>query len=170
MRALLDKHFAVASDSKPTPEQLAAALVAAPAPSLPAMKKPSFALAAATPAPSPAPAARAEGDIAEPAMPFKPSVTDPTPKKPAQSVRFTGAFHVQVGAFMSQGEAENRLGAVQQRAHDLLQGHLPFTASFMKDDKEWYRARFAGFSKEDAQATCAALKKLSLECAVMRAE
>jgi D-alanyl-D-alanine carboxypeptidase len=71
---------------------------------------------------------------------------------------------------MSQDEAENRLAMVQQRALDLLDGHLPFTASFTKDDKEWYRARFAGFSKSDAQAACAALKKMSLECAVMSAE
>ncbi len=71
---------------------------------------------------------------------------------------------------MSQSDAENRLGMVQQRAVDLLDGHLPFTASFMKDDKEWYRARFAGFSKDDAQATCAALKKRSLDCVVMSAE
>ncbi len=54
---------------------------------------------------------------------------------------------------MSEDEAENRLGMVQQRAIDLLDGHLPFTASFMKDDKEWYRARFAGFSKDDAQSS-----------------
>jgi D-alanyl-D-alanine carboxypeptidase len=71
---------------------------------------------------------------------------------------------------MSQAEAENRLGMVQQRAVDLLDGHLPFTASFMKDDKEWYRARFAGFSKDDARRTCAALKKRSLDCAVMTAD
>ena len=71
---------------------------------------------------------------------------------------------------MTQDEAENRLGMVQQRAMDLLDGHLPFTASFIKDDKEWYRARFAGFSKPDAQAACAALKKMSLDCAVMTAE
>jgi hypothetical protein len=59
---------------------------------------------------------------------------------------------------------------VQQRAVDLLDGHLPFTTSFMKGDQEWYRARFAGFSKDDAQSTCAALKKRSLDCAVMKAE
>jgi D-alanyl-D-alanine carboxypeptidase len=40
----------------------------------------------------------------------------------------------------------------------------------MKDDQEWYRARFAGFSKSDAQATCAALKKRSLDCVVMQSE
>ena len=76
------------------------------------------------------------------------SLSHPTPKpRQAKSVRYAGAFHVQVGAFMSQADAENRLGMVQQRAIDLLDGHLPFTASFMKDDQEWYRARFAGFSQ-----------------------
>ena len=94
-------------------------------------------------------------------------VRSPAPRRHAKRIRYAGAFHVQVGAFMSQSEAENRLGMVQQRAIDLLDGHLPFTASFMKDDKEWYRARFAGFSKDDAQRTCAALKKRSLDCVVM---
>jgi D-alanyl-D-alanine carboxypeptidase len=71
---------------------------------------------------------------------------------------------------MSESDAENRLGMVQQRAPDLLGGHLPFTTSFTKDNAEWYRARFAGFSEETARSTCAALKKRSLDCAVMRAE
>jgi len=59
---------------------------------------------------------------------------------------------------------------VQQRASNLLQGHMPFSTSFMKGDEEWYRARFAGFSREGAQAACDALKKMSLDCAVMKAE
>ena len=167
MRALLDKHFAAASDTKPSPEQLVASLVTPP--SLPAVRKPAFAPAPATPAPAP-PTSRAEGDIAEPARPIKASLSVSAPAPGTKSVRYAGAFHVQVGAFMSQADAENRLGMVQQRAVDLLDGHLPFTASFMKDDKEWYRARFAGFSKDDAQTTCAALKKRSLDCAVMRSD
>ncbi len=168
MRALLEKNFAAASTTKPTAAQLVASLVTPPA--LPAMKKPANTLAPATP--SPAPQASAEGDTAEPALPLKASLTsnEPFPKPSAKSVRYSGDYHVQVGAFMSQDEAENRLGMVQQRAMTLLDGHLPFTASFMKDDKEWYRARFAGFSKADAQAACTALKKLSLDCAVMSAE
>ena len=167
MRSLLDKHFAAASDIKPSPEQLVASLVTPPA--LPAVKKP--ALAPATPAPIPL-SSPAEGDIAEPTEPIKASLplSAPASNQTTNSDRYTGAFHVQVGAFMSQADAENRLGMVQQRAMALLDGHLPFTASFMKDDKEWYRARFAGFSKDDAQTTCAALKKRSLDCAVMRSE
>jgi D-alanyl-D-alanine carboxypeptidase len=166
MRALLDKHFAVASDAKPSKAQLMASLEGAPPPKLPALRKPAFALAPAKPAASSA-SASAEGDIAEPDLPLKANLSPPKGKT---SVRYAGAFHVQVGAFMSQADAENRLGMVQQRAVDLLDGHLPFTASFMKDDKEWYRARFAGFSKDNAQTTCAALKKLSLDCVVMTSD
>jgi D-alanyl-D-alanine carboxypeptidase len=167
MRALLDKNFAAASHIKPSPEQLVASLVTPPA--LPAMMKPAFAPAPETPAPA-APSSLAEGDIAEPAQPIKASLTESTPASTTKPVRYAGAYHVQVGAFMSEADAENRLGMVQQRAIDLLEGHLPFTASFMKDDKEWYRARFAGFSKDGAQTTCAALKKRSLDCVVMSSE
>ncbi len=166
MRALLDKNFAVASDTKPSPAQLTASLVGAPPPALPAVKKPDLASAAVTPAPSSAEGA--EGDIAEPGLPIKVSLS--SAKDAAKPARYAGDYHVQVGAFMSEADAENRLGMVQQRAVDLLDGHLPFTTSFTKGGQEWYRARFAGFSKDDAQNTCAALKKRSLDCAVMRAE
>jgi D-alanyl-D-alanine carboxypeptidase len=166
MRNLLDKNFTAASDTKPTPAQLMASLDGAPPPRLPAMRKPTVAPAAATPAPTPA--ASAEGDIGEPDLPLKANLSPSNGK--AKSVRYAGDYHVQVGAFMSLADAENRLGMVQQRAVDLLDGHLPFTASFMKDDKEWYRARFAGFSKDAAQRTCTALKKRSLDCVVMGAD
>jgi D-alanyl-D-alanine carboxypeptidase len=123
-------------------------------------KKPAFALAAATPGLVPT---VSEGDLGDPSDALAKQSRGKMP-------RFEGAYHVQVGAFMSQADAESRLGSVQQRASDLLDGHLPFTATFMKDNKEWFRARFAGFSKDDAQATCEALKKRSFECIIMRAE
>ncbi|HEU4475809.1 MAG TPA: SPOR domain-containing protein, partial [Methyloceanibacter sp.] len=133
-----------------------------PATTPPAQKKPATVLAAVTP--GFAPSASSEGDIGDPSDAFR------SKQARGKPLRFEGDFHVQVGAFMSQAEAENRLGAVHQRAVDLLDGHLPFTATFMKDDKEWFRARFAGFSKADAQTTCAALKKRSLDCVVMTSD
>jgi D-alanyl-D-alanine carboxypeptidase len=182
-RALLDKYFPKASESKPTEEQRVASFVGAPPPPLPAIKKPVLTLAAAAPTPPPEQVAPAEGDFTEPAPASTPKPALAALSSPAQKpadaalsgpapkqVRYDGDYHVQVGAYTSQTEAENRLGMVQQRAIDLLNGHLPFTASFMKGDQEWYRARFAGFTQDSAQATCKALKKLSLDCAVMLAE
>jgi D-alanyl-D-alanine carboxypeptidase len=199
MRALLDKNLPKASTGKPQSRSLVATLMAplAPAkkpayalaePTPPAPeKKPAYALAEASPAPSlptPAKAVKAaarplvkeaslpvESDAA-PADVIQASLTTPdaSTHRRGKRNRVDGAFQVQVGAYMSQTEAENRLGMVQQRAPDLLDGHLPFTASFMKEDREWFRARFAGFSEEEARETCMALKKRSLDCVVMRSE
>jgi D-alanyl-D-alanine carboxypeptidase len=182
-RALLDKHFAKASETKPTEQQRVASFVGAPPPPLPAIRKPDLTVASMAPAAPSQAASPAEGDIdpapvAAPAPVQRPnpilaaltSPAGPAAKPATESPRIDGAYNVQVGAFTSQAEAENRLGMVQQRAFDVLKGHLPFTASFMKGDQEWYRARFAGFSQDDAEAACAALKKLSLDCAIMLAE
>jgi D-alanyl-D-alanine carboxypeptidase len=223
MRALLDKHFAEASSTKPTAEQLVAALVppnaapqpaaqapapaAKPATAKPAMTKPAVAPAATTPeATTPVPTAAPTTMTAVAAPASKPKATTltmaslapepstlgtpddeaqgdtadasdtaadaPAPwngKKPEKQ-KYAGAFHVQVGAYTSESEAESRLGVVQQEAGDLLDGHLPFTTSFAKDGAEWYRARFAGFSRSDAQTVCDALKKKSVDCVVMKAE
>ena len=81
-----------------------------------------------------------------------------------------GPYHVQVGAFTSPAEAETRLGTVKGRAANLLDGHDPLTTTFKKNTEQWYRARFAGFSQDKAKSTCAQLKKMSLDCIVMRAE
>jgi D-alanyl-D-alanine carboxypeptidase len=198
MRALLDQHFAEASSTKPTPEQLVAALippdavtqtpaqapaetakpgVAKPEAATPAAatpepaksRKSTFVQASVTPEPSTVgtPNDEAQGDTGDASeSPAAAPLSGPKPGKQ----KYVGAFHVQVGAYTSESDAENRLGVVQQEAGDLLEGHLPFTTSFTKDGTDWYRARFAGFSKSDAQIACDALKKMLVDCVVMKAE
>ena len=94
---------------------------------------------------------------------------DPTPTGPTKSSNASGPYHVQVGAFTSQAEAESRLGEVQGRASAVVDGHQPVAVVFQKDDTQWYRARFAGFSQDGAKNACAQLKRMSFECVVMRA-
>jgi cell division protein FtsN len=81
----------------------------------------------------------------------------------------TGPFHLQVGAYTSQAEAESRLSEVQGRATALLNGHQPLAVTFQKDDTQWFRARFTGFSQDSAKSACAELKRMSFDCVVMRA-
>jgi D-alanyl-D-alanine carboxypeptidase len=174
MRALFDKHWSKASTGKSTSSSLIASLLGSSAPPPPS-RKPAYALAAATPTPvilAAAGAPPAGGDISGPGDTVQTSLSPnrPAPRGGLGQARYAGTFHVQVGAFTSQDDAQNRLGMVKQRASKLLNGHLPFTATFMRGDTEWYRARFAGFSKSDAQSTCAALKRMSLECIAMAAE
>ena len=167
MRALLDQQFPKAQIGTQNSRALVASLKSAPPPP---PKKPTFAMASMA---GPAAAARTttpiveEGDISEKPIPASLTSSRATA---AGGIKFRGAYHVQVGAFLSQADAENRLGMVQQRATRLLAGYQPFTASFEKGGQQWFRARFAGFSQADAQSACAQLKKLSLDCIAMRAE
>jgi len=166
MRTLFDKHWGKASTKKSTGGALIASLLGTSTPPPPS-RKPAYALAGS--APSRAPAAIAQGDVSRPGDTVRTSLS-PNRPTPRGGTPYTGTYHVQVGAFTSPGDAQNRLGMVRQRASKLLKGHLPFTVSFMKGSTEWYRARFAGFSKNDAQSTCAALKRMKLECIALSAE
>jgi cell division protein FtsN len=117
-------------------------------------------------------ASQEEGDTSSPgdSVPASMSPNRPAPRNATKPAGSMGRFQVQVGAYTSLSDAQNRLGMVRQRAPSVLDGHIPFVATFMKGNTEWYRARFAGFSKTDSQSTCAALKRMSLDCIAMAAE
>jgi cell division protein FtsN len=100
--------------------------------------------------------------------PQHPLTTASAPPRPAAAA---GAFHIQIGAFQSQTEAERQLASIRQRAGSLLSDRSAVTSAVKQGDKVFYRARYAGF---DAQTTaagaCAELKRLSIDCLVMKAE
>jgi D-alanyl-D-alanine carboxypeptidase len=179
MRSLLDASFPKATAGSPAP--LVASVEGPPPP--PAPKKQVYALADAgsgIDAPSFARQAEPESD-AEDASPdaaqvntgakvMKVAAIAPTSKAGSKTAKgAVGPFHVQVGAYTTPEEAESRLDTVSDRAGGLLAGHAPLSVTFMKDDTQWYRARFAGFSQDGARSTCEQLKRLSLDCVVMRA-
>jgi D-alanyl-D-alanine carboxypeptidase len=182
MRGLLDKNFPQALAGAPSASALVA-LEQSPTPA--AATKPAVIFASAAPGwiPSPAgqpvaaaarlperPATRAVADVVPvsvaTAAPAPPAATTPSVPIPATG---GGPFHVQVGAFTSEADAASRLGQVRDRAAKLFDGHPPLTVTFRKDETQWYRARFAGYSQGDAKNTCASLKRMQLECMVMRA-
>jgi hypothetical protein len=82
-----------------------------------------------------------------------------------------GPFQIQVGAFQSAADAERHLASVRQRAGSLLGNKAALTSTFRRGDKVFYRARYAGFEAQAAASgVCAELKRLSINCLVMRAE
>jgi D-alanyl-D-alanine carboxypeptidase len=82
-----------------------------------------------------------------------------------------GAFHVQIGAFKTQEEAERQLASVRQRAGSLLAERAALTTEVRLGERVFYRARYAGFDAQAAAAlVCDELKRLSIACLVMRAE
>jgi D-alanyl-D-alanine carboxypeptidase len=193
MRALLDQTFPQAVAAKSSAPPLVAAkqtaqptvmALEAPAPAPPASKKQVYALADTGGSLEPAsfggkpsglaslPAATSRTAVPTPppaAAPAKASANGPERSSVGRSGKSAGPFHVQVGAFTSKEEAESRLGEVKERAATLLDSHPQLTIAFQKDDTQWYRARFADFSEGSARNACAELKRMSLDCVVMRA-
>ena len=175
MRSLLDANFPKAS-SEPSAAIVASREVTGPVPAA-TPKRSIFALASAVAEPlslgKPAAAGEAQMPAQTPAAAPSP-IPAPVPLADAdqpvvKSAGRGGPYHVQVGAYTSQQEAQRRLGVVSERASTLLAGYSPVTTTFEKNETQWYRARFAGFSRDRAQNTCDELKRLDLDCVVMRA-
>jgi D-alanyl-D-alanine carboxypeptidase len=90
---------------------------------------------------------------------------------PKQAGAPTGPFQVQIGAYQTQGEAERQLATVRQRAGSVLGAHAAHMSQVKRGDKVFFRARYVGFGAHDAAAgVCSALKRLDIDCLVMRAE
>ncbi|HEX2215178.1 MAG TPA: peptidase M15, partial [Xanthobacteraceae bacterium] len=61
-----------------------------------------------------------------------------------------------------------RLKAAQSLARNVLASAEPFTEPVLKGDATLYRARFAGFDKDSAQAACQYLKRNEMACLALR--
>jgi len=81
-----------------------------------------------------------------------------------------GGFHIQVGAYSRQRDAMDRLAAIQQTAGEVITGHAPLAMPLVEPNRNLYRARFAGFTRQAADSTCNQLKQRAITCVVMSAE
>ena len=89
---------------------------------------------------------------------------------PAQQQLTLGPYHVQVGSYLDVAGAKSRLADVAEKASDLLGGHGLLTVPGEVKGKSYFRARFGSFSEDDAASACAKLKRLKIDCLVVRAE
>ncbi len=81
-----------------------------------------------------------------------------------------GPFHIQIGAYPSEAEAQQKLTVAMGLGTALLSGHAAGALTYAAPDRVWYRARFAGFDRAAADKTCLTLKAKRLDCIVMRAD
>jgi D-alanyl-D-alanine carboxypeptidase len=93
-----------------------------------------------------------------------PAVTRNAAPAAAPQTQAHAGWIIQVGAFQAEGEAKQRLSSVQTRASKFLASADAFTESVSKGDSIWYRARFAGLGKEQAEAACNYLKHNNVDC------
>ena len=71
---------------------------------------------------------------------------------------------IQVGAFPKEDEAKERLRAAQSVGKTVVAKAEPFTERVTKGTTELYRARFAGFDQDAAEAACKYFKRNEIAC------
>jgi D-alanyl-D-alanine carboxypeptidase len=111
--------------------------------------------------------AKTEIAMTAPASPA-PAKAEPAKSEPLAQVRPRGGWLIQIGAYPGEDEAKQHLSAAQSKVRDKLSAADPFTERVLKGDKAFYRARFAGFDKATAEATCKQLKRNDFDCITVK--
>jgi D-alanyl-D-alanine carboxypeptidase len=75
---------------------------------------------------------------------------------------------IQIGAFEAEAEARQRLTAAQSKAGNVLKKADGYTERTTKGEKTYYRARFAGFDRDQAEAACRQLKRSDIACMALK--
>jgi D-alanyl-D-alanine carboxypeptidase len=101
-------------------------------------------------------------------LPASVAMATPPAAPQAAKPRPRGGWIIQVGAYPDEDEARRRLGMVKIKALKLLSDADPFTEPTVRDGTTYYRARFAGLNKDQAEAVCSYLKRNDLECVAMK--
>jgi D-alanyl-D-alanine carboxypeptidase len=96
------------------------------------------------------------------------AAAEPVKPAPMAPVRVRGGWLIQIGAYEGEDEAKQHLSAAQAKVRDKLAAADPFTERVLKGDKAYYRARFAGFNKEAAEAACRQLKRNDFDCITVK--
>src|SRR5579872_4517076 len=99
-----------------------------------------------------------------------PSPSQPVPLSSTAKPEIThSGWIIQVGALESESEARQRIETARSHAHGLLNKADSFTEPVVaKDDRKLFRARFAGFDREQAEAACRTLKRSDISCIAVR--
>jgi D-alanyl-D-alanine carboxypeptidase len=85
---------------------------------------------------------------------------------PAPAAR--SGWAIQIGAFEAEAEARQRLTTAQTKAGNVLKKADGYTERTTKGEKTYYRARFAGFDRDQAGAACRQLKRSDIACMALK--
>ena len=117
---------------------------------------------AETPQPTPRPALLGSAKVASA------GATVPLPSTSENSAKTHSGWMIQVGAFDDEKDARQRLDSVKDKVKTLLGRADPFTEKVDHGKKTFYRARFAGLEKDQAEAACKHLKHTDIPCMLLR--
>jgi D-alanyl-D-alanine carboxypeptidase len=165
IRAVPVKTLSVRPGQRPAPAMAETSATAAPIAQGPGVVPPiiTAALAEETISPAPIPVT---APVTAPAIA---PVAAPAISNPSNSrILARGGWLIQIGAFSEEAEAKQRLQTALSTAKGVLGKADPFTERVVKGDKTFYRARFAGFDKDRAEAACKHLKRNEFACLALK--
>ena len=87
---------------------------------------------------------------------------------PTRPVTTRGGWAIQIGAYEDEGEAKGKLSTAKGRVATLFSKAEAYIERTIKGAKTYYRARFAGFDRDQAQAACKRLKSNDIECMALK--
>ena len=157
----------------PAPQPEAPRVVVASADTVPPVTIPAVKSDPIKPEPAKADIAKREVATVAPAsaesVKAEPAKAEPAKSEPPAQFRARGGWLIQIGAYPGEDEAKQHLSAARSKVRDKqLAAADPFTERVLKGDKALYRARFAGFDKETADATCKQLKRNDFDCITVK--
>jgi D-alanyl-D-alanine carboxypeptidase len=79
-------------------------------------------------------------------------------------------FEIQIGAYGSVDEAQARISSARKKATGLLDNHEHVAMAVQRGDKQIYRARFVNFTEESASGACLELRRMAIDCFVMKSQ
>jgi len=95
------------------------------------------------------------------------AATQPQAEVTPPPVVIPDGYQIQVGAYVYKQKAEERIDEVRKAARRLLANSMGIAVQAENDKGTFYRARFAGLAKRNANRTCKALKKRRIPCIVL---
>jgi len=109
-------------------------------------------------------------DRLQPAPPPPSHLKGPMPPPQFRPAAKGVGYEIQIGAYSSAQEAQAKLESVRTRAVGLLDGHSGVTLPVQREDRQIFRARFVHFDESGASNACLELRRLAIDCFVMKAD
>jgi len=104
------------------------------------------------------------------AVPAAKAEEAPVTAAPATTMHHTtrGGWAIQIGAYEDEGEAKQKLSSAKGKVAGLFERAEGYIERTIKGAKTYYRARFAGFDRDQAENTCKRLKKSDIACMALK--
>jgi D-alanyl-D-alanine carboxypeptidase len=116
----------------------------------------------------PAPAAEPDVQAAPPTVPAATPVRETSSIPSSAPPPTRSGWIIQVGAYPAESEAHQQIASVRSKASRFLASASPFTEPVQRGSTTYYRARFAGLDRTQAEAACRFLRSNEIDCLAMR--